>query len=151
MLDGAQLSFRHGFKIKIWRNLLSLGLEWSLLQVNWLELRGFFYYSLIFTLVFRNCCSFGLGNLGGPSINQRCLWSNFCFPRQNQRILKFEIGVFQHWCSRHWSLYPESYPFHGKQNQELGYNWTRIQRITMKFDFFKYNSIREPLNTSFYY
>ena len=31
------ISFCHGFKIKIWRNLLSLGLEWSLLQVNWLN------------------------------------------------------------------------------------------------------------------
>ena len=37
MLDGALLSFCHGFKIKIWRNLLPLGLEWSLSHVNWLK------------------------------------------------------------------------------------------------------------------
>ena len=66
MLDGAQLSFCHGFKIKIQRKLLPLGLQCSLLQVS--KLARFFSIFLSFHFCFlgtavllglRQGCCFG--------------------------------------------------------------------------------------------
>ena len=59
--DATKISFCHGFKIKIRRNLLAMDLEFSFLQVNWQEYQLLYHFLKIFLFLKGTAVLLGLG------------------------------------------------------------------------------------------